>query len=156
MTASSFALQTQLNQETDLARQLNDLLLDEEKALLSNDPDPLLALTQTKSDLVQKLSQANQERYRCLDSLNCMASDQGMVHYLREHPNETLQSCWDRFLQVVKAAKERNRTNGMLLMRLYTRNQSALQALRGGHEAKSLYEPNGQQKQLLSFRSTSG
>ena len=59
---------------------------------------------------------------------------------------------WNALIETARAAKEINRTNGLLINRHLTLNQNALKALRGDAMQESFYGPNGQSMAKLGSR----
>ena len=62
-----------------------------------------------------------------------------------------MREAWLALLGLATSGKELNRTNGLLIHQHMNRNQSGLQALRGGGQ-QAVYGPDGQQNVRTSGR----
>lgn len=152
MDQSSLLLQ-RVNDEAQIVTKLLDTLAQEEQLLVSDGVDQLLELAKYKSQVVGDFAIASQERYALLTSLGYAPEDRSMQLLLEKHSDSQLLQAWENFLMLVAAAKEKNRINGVLLHKLSSRNQLALDVIQG-RKASTLYGPNGQKNSQSSFRTT--
>lgn len=153
MTAHMRSLLQSVEREAEICQELVDLLQKEEQLLISNELEPLMQLSQSKSQLVGQFVLASQTRYKQLAQAGLSPEDSSMNDLLMHQPEA--HRAWNQFLQLVMTAKELNRTNGLLLQRLASRNQNALMAIQG-RQSSQLYGPDGQKGTQLNFRSTIG
>lgn len=153
MTAHMRSLLQTVEREAEICQELVDLLQKEEQLLISNELAPLMQLSQSKSQLVGQFVLASQTRYKQLAQAGLSPEDSSMNDLLMHQPEA--HRAWNQFLQLVMTAKELNRTNGLLLQRLASRNQNALMAIQG-RQSSQLYGPDGQKGTQLNFRSTIG
>jgi flagella synthesis protein FlgN len=124
---------------------LADLLKTEETALIAGDVATLSNLTQAKSQQLAALSSLEKKRQIYLDHLGFSIDAKGMQDYLATDKADSLTSeSWEKLLQISAAAKENNRTNGILINRQITKNQGALNVLQQNNPAGAMYGPNGQ------------
>lgn len=133
-----------LHEENRTARLLLDLLKQEQSQLVAADIDALTALTAEKTRLVARMSELAEERHAALASAGYAATEQGMQAWLDSLQPPTARQSWKELLELAQAAKEINRSNGMLIGKHLARNQSALTVLKGGPQGQALYGPNGQ------------
>lgn len=150
MDRSSLLLQ-RVNDEAHITNKLLDTLAQEEQLLVMDDVDQLLDLAKVKSQVVGDFATASQKRYALLTSMGYAPEDSSMQLFLAKHDNGQLLQAWKNFLMLVAAAKEKNRINGILLHKLSSRNQLALDVVQG-RKATTLYGPNGQKNSQSSFR----
>jgi len=141
MTVSGNSPARQLQEELRTARTLLELLKQEQAQLVAADIDALNALTEEKTRLVTRMSELATDRHHALAATGFAASEAGMQAWLE--PEEARQA-WQNLLELARAAKEVNRSNGLLIGKHLTRNQSALNVLKGGPQGQTLYGPNGQ------------
>lgn len=144
MTVSGNSPARQLQEELSTARTLLNLLKEEQAQLIAADIDALTALTEEKTRLVTRMSELATERHDALSASGFAASEAGMQAWLENRQPEELRKAWLALLELARAAKEINRSNGLLIGKHLNRNQSALNALKGGPQGQALYGPNGQ------------
>jgi flagella synthesis protein FlgN len=133
-----------LHEENRTARMLLDLLKQEQARLVAADIDALTALTEEKTRLVARMSELAKERHTALADAGFAATEQGMQAWLDSLQPATARQSWKDLLELAKAAKEINRSNGLLIGKHLARNQGALNVLKGGAQGQALYGPNGQ------------
>lgn len=133
-----------LHEESRIARMLLDLLKKEQSQLVAADIAALTALTEEKTRLLARMSELAEERHAALAAAGFAATEQGMQSWLDTLQPPTARQSWSELLEVAKAAKELNRTNGMLIGKHMARNQGALNVLKGGQPGQALYGPDGQ------------
>ena len=77
-----------------------------------------------------------------------------MKAWLDKTPDlDLVHASWSELLELIKAAKEFNRVNGLLISKHMIRNQNTLQVLQGPKQGGSLYGPNGQSTLTTPTRS---
>ena len=139
-----------VEQELRLTERLLEVLREEESMLLANEIDSLPPCTQHKSKLVAEFFVLRQRRLACLARLGLPAEDPSMVSWLEQHAEDAIWPLWEELLRHLAAAKELNRTNGLLIHQLSTRNRSALQALQVPDSTR-LYGPYDQGARRSTF-----
>lgn len=152
MDQTSLLLQ-RVNDEVQIVNKLLDTLAQEEQLLVTDGVDQLLELAKYKSQVVGDFAIASQERYALLTTMGYEPEDRSMQLLLEKQGDSQLLQAWENFLMLVAAAKEKNRINGILLHKLSSRNQLALDVIQG-RKATTLYGPNGQKNSQSSFRTT--
>lgn len=148
MGLANFSLQRLdecLQEEIQAMTSLAKILKLEETALVDGDVAKLSHLTQEKSQVIIHLSKLEVERKTCLDQHGYASDTKGMKDYISSSESrKTALADWQQLLQLSEQAKETNRTNGILINRQFSRNQTALNILQKNNPAGSLYGPNGQ------------
>ena len=140
------AIQECLQEEVITMSSLADLLKKEQVALIESDIVQLNDYTQSKGQLVVRMSELEKKRNRALGELGFNADLAGMQAYLQQ-ATQTEESArnWNTLLQLSLQAKEDNRNNGLLINRRLSLNQATLNVLQqNNNQAGSLYGPNGQ------------
>jgi flagella synthesis protein FlgN len=140
-----------LAQELVLAHELLECLQQEQAHLIQADIDALALCAERKNGIVTQLSALAQERTQALPAAGHAATDAGMLAWLAMQ-QAAVRDDWQALLAVAASGKELNRTNGLLIHQHLNRNQSGLQALRGGGQP-SVYGRDGQQNVRTSGRS---
>lgn len=130
--------------ETRLMDSLRQLLQDEQLALVDESLDSLNKLMADKAQVLQQLSELEAERLRHLNALGCSSDPAGMESFLQQYGNPELQQGWSQLMQASADARELNHTNGLLINRRMSKNQTALNILQRGNNTGALYGPNGQ------------
>ena len=140
-----------LAQELVLAQELLECLQHEQAHLIQADIDALTLCAARKDGIVARLSALAETRMQALPAAGHAATDAGMLAWLAVQQSAVRED-WQALLAVAASGKELNRTNGLLIHQHLSRNQSSLQALRGGGQS-SVYGRDGQQNVRTSGRS---
>lgn len=140
------AIQQCLQEEVSVMSSLAELLKQEQSALVESDIVQLNDFTQSKGQLVVKMTELEKKRNSFLSELGFNADIDGMQTYLQQADDaQTVAKHWDALLQLTVQAKEDNRTNGSLINRRLSLNQATLNLLQQNtNQAGSMYGPNGQ------------
>ncbi|MFZ6734782.1 flagella synthesis protein FlgN [Undibacterium sp. Ji42W] len=147
------AIQQCLQEEVSIMTSLADLLKQEQSALIESDVVQLNDFTQSKGQLVIKMTELEKKRNSFLSDLGFNTDLEGMQAYLAQAAQvgdaaiDTQDSArhWDALLELTVQAKEDNRTNGSLINRRLSLNQATLNLLQQNtNQAGSMYGPNGQ------------
>jgi flagellar biosynthesis protein FlgN len=147
-----------LAQERDTARQLMDVLMEEQNQLVKANIDELNPLVGKKSALVAKMSELAKMRMSALAKSGYPAEEVGMQKWM-DSPSTAvkdkvaLNKTWHEIQALVRSAKELNRTNGLLIRTHLSRSQAALQVLQGNQGGAQVYGRNGQTSVQTSSRS---
>ena len=137
MSATAIA---QLNHELAELRKFVALLNQEQKSLLSNDVDGLLALSESKSQAASQLTNIGNTRRRALltDSIS------NMEIWMSKHAPDKMP-LWQEIRTLANEAQQLNNTNGELIQARMRNNQQALGTLfKSTQNAAGLYGPDGQ------------
>ncbi len=140
------AIQQCLQEEVSVMATLADLLKQEQAALVESDIVQLNDFTQSKGQLVVKMTELEKKRNSFLNELGFNADMAGMQTYLQQADiAQTSAQDWNTLLQLTAQAKEDNRNNGLLINRRLSLNQATLHLLQqNNNQAGSMYGPNGQ------------
>jgi flagellar biosynthesis protein FlgN len=146
-----------LAQELDAARQLMNLLKQEQTQLVEADIEGLSALVEQKSVLISRMSELATLRLNALAEAGFAAEEASMQKWLDSSAaasgnRAATKKAWDELLKLIQSAKEMNRTNGLLIGTHMSRNQTALQVLQGS-QGSQVYGPDGQTNVQSSRRS---
>ena len=147
----------QLDQELEAARQLQQVLKQEQALLIAASIDGLGASTEQKALLIARMAELANTRLNALARAGLAPEESSMQQWLDRLPagsnaRAAAQARWDELLQLMQVAKETNRTNGLLIGTHMSRNQSALQVLQGNQGAE-IYGRDGQTSVQSSRRS---
>ena len=138
------ALQQMLQQELTAMQQLHQKLLAEQQALVDDNTALLTQLLQEKDELLRGLAELEKNRFQLISVAGYRASADGMREFLDHHSGSPEHSAWQELLDSAELAKEKNRTNGILIARKLAQNQAALNIFQQGSDTGSLYGPSGQ------------
>lgn len=143
-----------LNEENKAARHLLDLLKMEQTQLINADIEGLSVLTEEKAKIVARMTELAMQRHKKLGAAGFAAKETGMQDWLQSpEASATALTSWSELIALAKAAKELNRTNGMLIGKHLSNNQMALNILHGSATgAGNFYGPNGQATMRTSVR----
>ena len=145
MTALPRALSIPDNWEACLAAEhaalqsFVSLLEEEQRTLLSDHPEALLDLADSKNRQVEHLTRLAEQRRKLRPVTLPSTGDR------------TLQ-LWADIRQMAGRAEQLNRTNGELIQIKLRHNQQALNVLHQASHSASLYGPDGQQSLSLAAR----
>lgn len=153
MQACDASLTKLLNEEDEAMRRLLRLIEHEQALLLAAEIDGLTALTEEKAEIVAHMATLANRRHQILAAAGFAPGEAGMQAWLASNVTSSAQNPWMEMRALVTAAQELNRTNGLLINRHMTRNQSALNVLQGASQAGGFYGPNGQATQKAAARS---
>lgn len=144
MTSISTSLLAHLTAENRLMDDLLDLIQQEQILLVANNIKDIASVIDQKSKLISELANLAYQRHQTLGTIGLQASESGMQAWLAQHTGCEVTTTWQTLVGKVQAAKECNRTNGLLINTQLNRNQSSLNVLRGPDSTGSFYGPNGQ------------
>lgn len=146
-----------LAQECDTARELMAVLQEEQSHLTKANIDALGSLVAKKSALVAQMSELSKTRLKALAQAGFAPEETSMQKWFDSLSADTVnkttdQENWGELLSLVRASKELNRTNGLLISTHMSHNQIALQILHGNQDGQ-VYGRNGQTSVQTSRRS---
>ncbi|MFZ6848448.1 flagella synthesis protein FlgN [Undibacterium sp. RuRC25W] len=140
------SIQQCLTAEVAAMSELASLLKSEQSALADGDMDALSETTSGKTVLLRKIAELEKVRTTKMTALGFNGKPEGMKDYFTQSTDDT-EYCamlWEKLLSISEQAKEDNRTNGLLINRRLSQNQTALNVLGRGGSTGSLYGPTGQ------------
>jgi flagellar biosynthesis/type III secretory pathway chaperone len=136
-----------LQQETECAERLNDLLADERTALATGDLDSLGQLTAEKPALLQDLERWVAAHEGFLQAQGLASGREGSERFLSKLPDSASErDMWGRLQGLATACREANEINGSIVTLGRSRVQRALDVLRGGAQAVTTYGKAGEAK----------
>ncbi|MEB0138791.1 MULTISPECIES: flagellar protein FlgN [unclassified Undibacterium] len=133
-----------LQDEYAMMSALSTLLSGEQAALVGGDIEALKRSSANKAELLSSISIWEKKRVALLSAAAYSNDLAGMRAYLAAHAEASTIQLWEDLLLVSTEAKEKNRSNGLLISRRLSQNQAALGVFQQGGSAGSLYGPNGQ------------
>jgi flagella synthesis protein FlgN len=140
-------LQQLLNNEVVLMRSLDQILTQEETVLINNEAEKLGAITPEKNAVLMQILELEKNRNQLLTSIGYAPDAKGMQDFFAASVENTpLKEMWETLLTISSVAQEKNRTNGLLISRQLSRNQSALNVLQQNTQTGSMYGADGQSK----------
>jgi flagella synthesis protein FlgN len=151
MTQAQHSPASSLAQELEAARELLDCLQQEQAHLIQADIAALAVCAERKNVLVGRMTALAEARLASLASAGHPATEAGMLAWMAGQ-QDAVRNDWRALLTLAASGKELNRTNGLLIHQHMNRNQSGLQALRGGGQP-AVYGRDGQQNVRTSGRS---
>ncbi len=135
----------QLAQEQDVTATLLALLRREQGHLVNADIAAVTDLLNEKSLLIAKATDLAVARHQALALAGYEAGEAGMQAWIAsQEPRSEVVQTWNKLIDVAREAKEINRTNGLLINQQLSRNEAALNVLRGDESGADTYGPNGQ------------
>jgi len=151
MAKNNTTLQAFVEQQLPLSQRLLQALQSEEQALVNNDIEALERVTLEKNQVVNLFLSGQQQLLRQLQQHGLQPNQSNMMAWLESQPQKPSLEEQALVKTLQSAAQEINRSNGLLIQRLSSRNQAGLSALHG-HRETGLYGPTGQNGQASSFR----
>ncbi len=137
-------LLAQLTEENEVMTNLRFVIEQEQSLLVKSNIKNIQQLLDKKSKYISNLAALAHRRHLALASAGLAADESGMQTWLEQNPVAEINQAWQKLLQQTRAAKEFNRTNGLLINTQLGRNQSALNVLTGSNNMSSVYGPDGQ------------
>jgi len=130
----------QLDKELAELRKFIVLLTSEQQALLNNDTESLLTLSEAKTQAASQLIEMSNSRRKALLT---NSTDNMEIWLARHAPNSQVK--WSEIRKLAAQAQQLNSTNGELINSRMRHNQQALSALHNAAKsAAGLYGPDGQ------------
>lgn len=142
-SATEFKISDCLTQEIALMTKLNELLKNEQLALVDNEISALNQYTQEKSILVNQVNELERQRAQHLTGLGYANTLEGVQSFL-EQADESTQRDWQTLLGLTAEARESNRANGLMINRRLLQSQAGLESLQQNNPTGNLYGPSGQ------------
>lgn len=141
-------------EDNRLVCQLIDLLVREQKNLLSNRVSEIEKIVKLKGGLLKQINHVAHSRYAALAERDYEPNENGMLKWIANQSNQVTKDNWDSFQNNLIQAKELNRLNGELINRHFNRNQQMLTNLRNSFQPDTTYGKNGQAQNKVNSRSS--
>jgi flagellar biosynthesis/type III secretory pathway chaperone len=150
------ALVDHLSVELALAEKLLSILKKEEKSLINNDLSQLEIITSEKTQLISEYLLTREARWKKLSLLDVNLKESEFDKWILSQKNELLHDIWSKLNQVLTDSQQMNRTNGLIIHQLSSKNQRAIAILLGQSESEGLYGSSGQSLSSSNFHKITG
>lgn len=150
------ALLDHLKVELELAEQLFSILKSEEASLIKNDLNQLETITTKKSQLISEYLLTRDARWKKLSLVDINLKETEFDQWIRSQKNESLHLIWVSLNQVLTDSQQINRTNGLIIHQLSSKNQRAMAILLGQNDSDGLYGSSGQSLSSSNFSKITG
>ena len=150
------ALLDHLSVELALAEKLFSILEKEEKSLINNDLNQLETITAEKTQLISEYLLTRETRWKKLSSVDVNLKEGEFEKWILSQKNESLHDIWSKLSQVLTDSQQINRTNGLIIHQLSSKNQRALAILLGQSDSDGLYGSSGQSLSSSNFNKITG
>jgi flagellar biosynthesis/type III secretory pathway chaperone len=150
------ALVDHLSVELALAEKLFSILKKEEKSLINNDLSQLEKITSEKTQLISEYLLTREARWKKLSLLDVNLKESEFDKWILSQKNELLHDIWSKLNQVLTDSQQMNRTNGLIIHQLSSKNQRAIAILLGQSESEGLYGSSGQSLSSSNFHKITG
>jgi|GEM_PF-1819998 len=150
------ALVDHLSIELALAEKLFSILKKEEKSLINNDLSQLEIITSEKTQLISEYLLTREARWKKLSLLDVNLKEDEFNKWILSQKNELLHDIWSKLNQVLTDSQQMNRTNGLIIHQLSSKNQRAIAILLGQSESEGLYGSSGQSLSSSNFNKITG
>lgn len=142
-----------LAQESDLVQQFIDNLGAEQEALKQGEALRLGAIHARKSELIERLNDADKERNTLLGQTGHAGDQEGMRSWLtRNDKDHLVAEEWSKLMQLAREARELNNLNGQLITLRLQATHQALAALTYQPQRPTLYGRDGHSTQRTGSR----
>ena len=150
------ALLDHLSVELALAEKLFSILKKEEKSLINNDLSQLEIITTEKTQLISEYLLTREARWKKLSLLDVNLKESEFDKWILSQKNELLHDIWSKLNQVLTDSQQINRTNGLIIHQLSSKNQRAIAILLGQSDSEGLYGSSGQSLSSSNFNKITG
>jgi flagellar biosynthesis/type III secretory pathway chaperone len=150
------ALFDHLKVEQGLAEKLFSILKREEESLIKNDLNQLEVITSEKSQLISEYLLTRDARWKKLSLVDINLKEAELDQWIRSQKNESLHDIWTKLNQVLTDSQQINRTNGLIIHQLSTKNKRAMAILLGQDDSDGLYGSSGQSLSSSNFNKITG
>jgi len=145
-----------LTVELALSEKLFSILEKEEKSLINNDLNQLETITAEKTQLISEYLLTRETRWKKLSSVDVNLKEGEFEKWILSQKNESLHDIWSKLIQVLTDSQQINRTNGLIIHQLSSKNQRALAILLGQSNSDGLYGASGQSLSSSNFNKITG
>ena len=150
------ALLDHLKVELGLAEKLFSILKSEEESLIKNDLNQLEIYTAEKSQLISEYLLTREARWKKLSLVDIKLKEAEFDQWIRSQKNESLHHIWATLNRVLTDSQQINRTNGLIIHQLSSKNQRAMAILLGQDDSDGLYGSTGQSLSSSNFNKITG
>ena len=150
------ALLDHLKVEQGLAEKLLSILKSEEESLIKNDLNQLEIITTEKSQLISEYLLTRETRWKKLSLVDIDLKETEFEQWIRSQKNESLHHIWVKLSQILTDSQQINRTNGLIIHQLSSKNQRAMAILLGQDDSDGLYGSSGQSLSSSNFNKITG
>ena len=150
------ALLDHLKVEQGLAEKLFSILKREEESLIKNDLNQLEVITSEKSQLISEYLLTRDSRWKKLSLVDINLKETELDQWIRSQKNESLHHIWEHLNQILTDSQQINRTNGLIIHQLSSKNQRAMAILLGQDDSDGLYGSSGQSLSSSNFNKITG
>jgi flagellar biosynthesis/type III secretory pathway chaperone len=151
LTGGDFA--RRVADEIQTVRQFIALLEEESRALQKGDVAALESITESKERLADVLARMGDARQKCMDALGFAHEASGVAEWLARQEGEAgenLRVAWQTLMDLARAARELNLTNGKCIALLSRDTRARLEALTSAAPGTDCYQP-GKGQTLSTF-----
>ena len=139
--------------ENQAINNLVGLIQQEQSLLINANIAEVEQIIAHKAQHVAQLAELSNQRHAILALAGYQPGESGMQSWLEQHADHSVNDAWQSLLTQVRAAKELNHTNGLLINTHLNRNQGTLNVLRGSSKTGNFYGPDGQTTGVSKSRS---
>jgi flagellar biosynthesis/type III secretory pathway chaperone len=150
------ALLDHLKVELGLAEKLFSILKSEEESLIKNDLNQLEIFTTEKSQLISEYLLTREARWKKLSLVDMNLKETEFDQWIGSQKNESLHHIWAKLSQILTDSQQINRTNGLIIHQLSSKNQRAMAILLGQDDSDGLYGSTGQSLSSSNFNKITG
>jgi flagellar biosynthesis/type III secretory pathway chaperone len=150
------ALFDHLKVEQGLAEKLFSILKREEESLIKNDLNQLEVITSEKSQLISEYLLTRDSRWKKLSLVDINLKETELDQWIHSQKNESLHHIWANLNQILTDSQQINRTNGLIIHQLSSKNQRAMAILLGQDDSDGLYGSSGQSLSSSNFNKITG
>jgi flagellar biosynthesis/type III secretory pathway chaperone len=150
------ALLDHLTVELALAEKLFLTLKIEQKSLINNDLNQLEIITSEKTQLISEYLLTRDACWKKLSSVDVNLKEGELDKWILSQKDELLHDIWSKLNQVLTDSQQINRTNGLIIHQLSSKNQRAIAILLGQGESDGLYGSSGQSLSSSNFHKITG
>lgn len=122
---------------------LLELIKEEQKCLIEANIEDLNKVIDKKTKIISEITELAEARHQALAAAGYTPTDESMQTWLEKTSIVAATGKWFKVRAVAQAAKELNRTNGMLINQHLARSRNALSILQGASDGGNFYGPNG-------------
>ena len=136
-----------LEEGTNQAQRLMQLLNDERAIISSNDGHALEEIATSKEKLAQEIQASTVICSQRLEQAGYTANNRGLAEYFQRCPethSKHLKTTWKKLQNLLKECQDKNRINGKLLGNSQRRIKQALSILQGKPVDEDLYGRGGE------------
>lgn len=138
-----------LEESIRLGQRLEDILLEETRAIESREPERLQAAVQRKQDLLRALEAETRRQQEWIEGHDAAFTPEGVARlFARLEGGEHLNDRWQALRATIERCNQLNQGNARLIERNQRRVQVSMQILRGEDTGPATtYDPYGRTRQ---------